>query len=577
MFGKSSNWIKFMIAIIMSTLISFGNALPASAIPDVVTELPITVKTQYSKTLNNGSIFTWGSGYTDVLTESTVNGVLLGEDGTVLRTQVFDVFEGSEYLSLTLSSFSQLRNGTLLLAWARYSSISRTSKLYFSTSFDGINWTTKSKPIADFIPAAGNCLTQNDNSPNCGYQEISVAQDSTGRVALAFSTRQATGSTLVMPVTLLTSTNLSTWTVAVTHRPSMPTGAETYVGALIGLNKGGFGLSWTSFNWDAEESAVSTGIWLPKAKKISTVRTTKDQYYRSTIGNMVRVSANKYYSFSYVLTNQAIKLGYEVLDITSRTWSKVTYFNTAFPGMLSDLVATKPDLFGDVRIVVTMIGYIPGLSYDGDARTYQLRIPSGKSPEQPVLLATTPEMRNAYVVSLDSDNNVVLFQNNPENDVTASVIANNQLGNPQVVSNGSGGWRHITTDNKGNAVLFQQSHEDSITRATFIRPDIKPLAKALPIITGSAKKNGTVTVSDIQFVSNTTVGTNTYQWFLCETAVSRAQFTQVPANCMAIPGANSRSYRVTVSEKGKYLAATVSNTNATGTTQILSKSTSKVK
>jgi hypothetical protein len=103
-----------------------------------------------------------------------------------------------------------------------------------------------------------------------------------------------------------------------------------------------------------------------------------------------------------------------------------------------------------------------------------------------------------------------------------------------------------------------------------------PVALERAAITGVAKKGKKLTAYDLNFGSVTGVGDNKYQWYSCKKQVKTVPLT-LPTTCKPIAKATKRVLTVTAKLKKAYVLVKVSNTNALGTSQVFSVSTSAVK
>ena len=108
-------------------------------------------------------------------------------------------------------------------------------------------------------------------------------------------------------------------------------------------------------------------------------------------------------------------------------------------------------------------------------------------------------------------------------------------------------------------------------------PPVAPAMKTAAALGGAAKVGGTVTVTAGKW-SGSPAPTITYQWYRCTKAASKSAIVQpVSADaCTAISKATKSSYKVVAADKGKYLRALVTATNAAGSKYSLTKSTAKV-
>jgi len=107
------------------------------------------------------------------------------------------------------------------------------------------------------------------------------------------------------------------------------------------------------------------------------------------------------------------------------------------------------------------------------------------------------------------------------------------------------------------------------------------IADARATATVKPTASGTATVGKTLSARGTWTGypapTFTYQWYACTTAVSAAR-TTVPSTCKKITGATRSTFKLTSTQRGKYVAVLVKGTSLrTTATTWLSKTTAKVR
>lgn len=107
-------------------------------------------------------------------------------------------------------------------------------------------------------------------------------------------------------------------------------------------------------------------------------------------------------------------------------------------------------------------------------------------------------------------------------------------------------------------------------------PSARAAANVKPTIGGAAMVAMRLTANK-GFWTGYPAPTFTYQWFTCTKAVRTARAT-VPARCKKISGATKSSFRLTLAQRGMYVAVLVTGkSSGTAKTSWLSKSTSKVR
>ena len=106
--------------------------------------------------------------------------------------------------------------------------------------------------------------------------------------------------------------------------------------------------------------------------------------------------------------------------------------------------------------------------------------------------------------------------------------------------------------------------------------DARATATVKPTVTGTSTVGRTLTAAKGTWTGYPTP-TFTYQWYACTTAVSAAR-TSVPTTCTKITGATKSTFKLTSTQRGKYVAVFVKGTSlGTTATTWLSKTTAKVR
>jgi hypothetical protein len=106
--------------------------------------------------------------------------------------------------------------------------------------------------------------------------------------------------------------------------------------------------------------------------------------------------------------------------------------------------------------------------------------------------------------------------------------------------------------------------------------DARATATVKPTVTGTAKVAKTLTAAKGTWTGSPEP-TFAYQWYACTTAVSAAR-TTVPSTCKKITGATRSTFKLTSTQRGKYVAVLVKGTSLrTTATTWLSKTTTKVR
>jgi len=106
--------------------------------------------------------------------------------------------------------------------------------------------------------------------------------------------------------------------------------------------------------------------------------------------------------------------------------------------------------------------------------------------------------------------------------------------------------------------------------------DVRATATVKPTVTGTSTVGKTLTAAKGTWTGYPTP-TFTYQWYACTKAVTAAR-TTVPPTCKKITGATKSTFKLTSTQRGKYVAVLVKGTSLrTTATTWLSKTTAKVR
>ena len=552
-------------------------AAPANATGVQQYTFPIGEEILVQKVLPNNSVFVWGDAAVDDTDFRQLIGYVISPQGVVGSRIVFDTFNAKDYLDFWHSSVFQKKNGTLVFGWSIYSAANRRSSMKLSTTRDGVNWTPQVKPVADFIPAVGQCLADGQGqSPQCGYSIPTIAEDGKGRLGVGFSIHASSDADLVSPVALVTSTNLVYWSKPVLYKQPVSKAGYSFVNALVGLPAGGFGATWGGYGFDG--STYGSGIWSTGAKKFSSVSNLPISSNGWIISDIIKLDANRYLQFTTkdFANPSTTRFAYTILNVKTKTWSPLKVLNTAIGQDWLGNLAFATDSLGDIYATTLVRNWNPDLTTPNNSKLVSIKIPAGQAPLEPEVISNSSISESAFAISFDSNNNRVFYMRDWQNQIFEKDLTADGLTDP---TNTFVSFNQVfdgQLDSSGNiSSIYDDS--DGIYHWQRFMPDREPVAKTTPAISGKAKLKSSLTVSALGFYSNSTLSTNLYQWYSCDSATTTALFNAIPDNCTALPGATARSYKVDSADLGQYLAVTVTSTNATGTTQVLSKTTSKVK
>ena len=547
---------------------------PANALPDQTQAFPIGDDIFAQSVLKDNSVFAWGYADLPDTNERQIIGYKISPDGTLGSRKVFETFSNKDYSDMWIPEFVQTSKGTLVFGWSIYVAATRVSYMKISTSRDGVTWSNPVSPVANFIPAVGKCPNADSGyAPRCGYGLPNLAEDGTGRVGIAFNTFTSSADDAVSTVSVVTSTNLTSWTKPVTFKPDSQAGSNGFISSITGLPSGGFGLSWQ--NWLNSSSRMGYGVWLPGSSKIGSVVTTPTTGQYWTLTEPAKVGATKFIQFFNTGGNEFSRIGYVILDTKAKKWSAPKLLTTVMGPGVGGAQLTPPDIFGDVSLIFQSYNWSPEANTPDNTKYGIIRIPAGKDPAEPLALDGREFDSWIVAASLDESNNPAVYKRNFDGQLVLSSVTSGALSASTTQNAGNLNNLHVQIDHAGNPSVVYRDNE-GVTHWQRIRSDRKPSAKGFPMISGKAKSKGVISVSNVSFAANAQVSANAFQWYSCESAVNAVLINSVPNTCTAIPGAIGKTYRIDAGDVGQYLAVTVSNTNAFGTTHLLSKSTSKV-
>ena len=128
-------------------------------------------------------------------------------------------------------------------------------------------------------------------------------------------------------------------------------------------------------------------------------------------------------------------------------------------------------------------------------------------------------------------------------------------------------------------ILSQEfkSGAESGTDFTYFRAvsQTKPTFVGVVVVSGSAKVGKSINLSRRIFTETSGTVKTSFQWFRCKDQSVRA-VTTLPKGCSPVSKAVSNSYTLTSADLSKYILARITATNGTGSTVLVSDSTSKV-
>ena len=606
---------KLFALVSIAALFAFGS-VPASANTSA-TKLPVFEKSETLLSGDQSSIAVLPDGtrvalHNDWRTARFYSSLLSADSKTVATATIFasgnTLGQNPTRFDWKLSKEGKLF--VLFTTWVTNNGVP-TVGLKIRSTLDGQNWSDPISVVPDYRDDTG-C---NPRNQVCGYVQPRLVQNSSGAL-LAVAARATTISKANF--VSATSTNGVTWSAPSVSQASVA--LPTEIGAVNNINSGTnlFGVTATQTDFvlihyyytpgatvfkigdygykTMSMPFKSLGKW-SSVKVVSLVRGT-DVANRAvtTLGPYVVYTPNKLQalwferptnSFNTVLRQSiyststgewsAPKKIYQCTncDITRSTTADRNATIVSGSSIVLPFVESKGDL--QMQLFVKFLTITDGVLSPqgatdvvaGEPRSTEVEYFGGH---------LSPNGALALVVQRDLAVELIEFSSDKKSKTITKV---GYLGSKRP-SYGLGRVVHSAVAADGNiAMMFHHYPETQVPQETTfnyykVNRVFAPALKGKLAISGTTKLGSTLKISTVSFTAAVTPSQMVTQWYRCSKTLKTAPKTK-PADCVAIPNALAKSYKLTTKDKGKYLIASVSSFNSGGTTIVFSTSSAVVK
>jgi hypothetical protein len=486
-----------------------------------------------------------------------------------------------------------------------------TVGLKIRSTFDGQNWSDPISVVPDYQDDTG-C---NPRNQVCGYVQPRLVQNSSGAL-LAVAAR----ATTIMKANFVsaTSTNGVNWSAPSVSQASVALPIE--IGAVNNINSGTnlFGVTATDTDFvlihyyyipGATPFKVgdygyktmsmpfkSLGKWL-SVKVVSLVRGT-DVANRAvtTLGPYLVYTPNKLQAlwFERPTNSSNTVLRQSIYNNSTGEWSSpkklyqctncdISRCTTADrnativtgSSILLPFVETQGAL--DFQLSVKFLTITDGVLSPSGATDVVAGEP--RSTEVEFFGAhQSPDGTLALVVQRNLAVELVEFSSDRKSKAITTVgyLGSNRL------SYGLGRVVHSALATDGNITMmfhhYPETPEPLNTTFNYYKVNrvLPPALKGELSVSGTPKVGATLKTSTVSFTANVSPSAMVTKWYRCSKPIKLAPKAK-PSECVAIPNALVKSYKLTSKDKGKYLIASVSSFNSGGTTIVFSASSAVVK
>ena len=606
---------RLLALISIGALVAFGTA-PASANTSA-TKLPVFETSDSQLSGDQSSIVVLPDGtrvalHNDWRTARFYSSVLSADSKTVATATIFangnTLGQNPTRFDWKLSKEGKLF--VLFTTWVTNNGVP-TVGLKIRSTLDGQNWTDPISVVPDYQDDTG-C---NPRNQVCGYVQPRLVQNSSGAL-LAVAARATT--IIKANFVSATSTNGVNWSAPSVSQASVA--LPTEIGAVNNINSGTnlFGVTATETDFvlihyyyvpgatvfkigDYGYKAMSMpfkslGKW-SSVKVVSLVRGT-DVANRAvtTLGPYVVYTPNKLQAlwFERPTNSSNTVLRQSIYSTSTGEWSApkkiyqcsdcdITHSTTADrnativsgSSILLPFVESKGGL--QMQLFVKFLTITDGVLSSQGATDVVAGEPQSNEVEF-FGAHQSPDGTLAFVVQRDLAVELVEFSNDRK---TKTITPVGYLGSKRP-NYGLGRVVHSAVAADGNiAMMFHHYPETSDPQKTTynyykVNRVLAPALKGKLTITGVTKVGSTLKTSTVSFTASVAPSTMVTQWYRCSKIVKTAP-NKKPVDCVPIPNALLKSYKLTTKDKGKYLIASVSSFNSGGTTIVFSTSSAVVK
>lgn len=556
---------SFLAAIISLALISFG--IPVAQASSTTSPTTVSANGNLEQIIpldDTKSLLIWrdGSpGHPNQLVSS-----VLYADGTLEPMVIIQAPSDGGYIRLSSNNaWTRMPDGSIALTWitSNENGNDYETKVFAAITDDGTAWNAPVEVQSSVIDTSSIGMFDRYRS---GHLNAQIASDGFSRLALQVD--YSSGLANDWAHYLTTSTDGTNWFTTGQHWFT-PQSSRIFDGTIIGLQNGGFIASWVA-DWGtpylgryvATLNGAITNTWQePKAL----VRGAQLNY-----GAQLVQSSPTEVALAYVdELAPAVRYGLKVnrYSLVTKRWSSQQMLIESGPADYLDSTvhaAVGKDGKTTVSFVSTLNGTAKILAntFKGSQIDTQTTVLTAQSALYLAKLIANPSGSVSYVY-YGGTPNVRIFTPDDQTGNVDSILGTGIAGEVQVAVTPSG--TAFVAANVSNEAKFAVVDRNSV-----------PLSFTPLTVTGKAKVNSTVRAAAMEFKSISGVGSTTYQWYACKTAVP-ANTVQRPVGCVAIAKAKASSFKVTSKQKGKFLTVSLSNTNAFGTSVVFAASATKAK
>jgi hypothetical protein len=572
------------IAILLFAIIFLIPAFPASASGTSSTIFPFGGHPDFRVVKQIGNHRVIGI----FVLELNIGGVALegwiwNEDGSFYDGYRFD--EGTSVADFTFSddSFTLLKNGGMAFSWMNQAagSPNTTSSLNFSYSTDGREWSETKNPVPVHKPDPYNC------GNGCGYSSPVLAVDGSGTLAMAYTlvTNSRNNSTSKVPVNVVTTNNLKTWSSPRSVNSTVTPSKANFVRSLIGLPQGGFLVTWLDQIIDIHSYGQIYAATLGKGKKVfgSVAISLRASPEEIMVSELVTQDQGKLtYLIAYLDENYRTNIDFYNYDAkTATVGAKTGLLLGAYASQVQSQL-TYWKITKKFKLVNSLGNTSIVMSAENDIRTnsQMFKIDFASDGSTPVI--TKPFDFVVYDGSLlsafiGSDDSVHVLYSSGLAGIRLGKILNNQLvAGDQLPIARHGDFIHAAANDQGRLMVFDQPEWLGPAKIFSFSPESAPIATSHVKLSGTAKTKQILTATAASFTNTEAAGQSGYRWYRCESAVGQISL-QLSSGCELIPNASTKKYKLVTADKGKYLVVSNYLSNQTGSTSSFSKSTAKVK
>jgi len=489
-----------------------------------------------------------------------IKSVLLKSDGTVSEPSVVVAASTSANLGYYFRDNGEwliTKDGTVALAWVETEN--NTSYVYIAFTKDGIEW---SVPTQIFTPRQVTSNSMACMMQGCGYKINKLAIDSRGTFAVLASFFNNPTSTLLAS----TSVDGMNWGAVSTLESG--SNLNSYRAPTIAaLPGGGFAAIWNIATSLKYSILVPTfpSYW-QRSKVIETVN--------GLNGDLIFTQTDPtHFSLFFAPAGNTPMLNQQLFDLTTKTWGTSSTIITAPAGWYSSSIkfSMGKNWHGAIAFGTALNGVLESYAHLVEFTN------SVPSPQQ-LLKTGTEQTMDVPALRVNFDDSITMVTRGDRR--RANIItwkAGVQLGDVEIPTTVNTDIYNMmaAVSPSGNIFINSGSSSASYEGIVYVSAT-KPQPVGDIRVPLTAKVGSSLIATIPTFTGLSSVGVTTIQWYSCSSPVLAVQIT-IPAGCVAISKARATKFKVTTKQKKKYIAVSVSNTNAVGTTTLFSPTTAKTK